>query len=375
MKLLIVFVLLIISLISCNNATNWESKVNNAEDLLKSFKKEIEIRSEVFISDSVNLLNPFTIHIIGDYLFIEENLNPNNKFYSIYDIESKRYIGDFMSRGKGPNEFLRLKAGRFNNDTIMILDVFKKEALLFSKKKIELLDEKPDRKFQLNVEKEGDLITGFLWLDNINQLICNGQFGNGSLHRFDENGQWLDFFGSYPEISSNKEIDNYQLGFVFGTDASLASNNKIKNKFACSESYAFSIYEKSSSSFEKKFVVQWNASSVIDASYKDGRPLVLRSAKDIVGSGNIAATEKYLFFPFSEYSNGELMKQRDPNFNKQILVLDWKGTPIVKMELDRGVSFPLEIDKKGEFLYSIHTDTNTGFPQIIRFNLQCLKGI
>lgn len=372
MKLVIVFVLLIISLISCYNTANWGSKINNTEDLLKSFKNETEIKSEVFISDSVNLLRPFTLSIIGNYLFIEEILKPNNKFYAIYDIESKRYIGDFMSRGKGPNEFIRLKAGRFNNDTIMILDVFNKEALLFSKNKIELCDEKPDRKFRLNIDKEGDLITGFLWLDSMNQLICNGQFANGCLHRFDENGKWLGYFGSYPETSSNKEIDNYQLGFVFGTDASLGANHQMKNKFACSERYALSIYEKSLNSFEKIFETQWNASSIVDATYKDGRPYVLRKADDIVGSGNIASNEKYFFFPFSEYSHREVMKQGIENYYKQILVFDWEGTPIVKMKPDKTIHFPLEIDKNGEFLYSIHTDINSGFPQIIRFNLQCL---
>lgn len=360
---------------SCDNTHDWGSKVDNVSEMLNSFKKEIVVDAEVFIDDSVHLQNPFTIKIIGNYLLTENVLNNDeDKLISVYNMTSKQYIGDFLSRGKGPNEFLYIHLCDYDKDTIMALDVYRKEAQLFSIRKIQKCDPIPDRKIRFELNEKGDQINQCIWLDEYNEIICSGQFMQGRFQSFDSNGKFLKYFGNYPKVSYNGKLDNYHLGFVHGTDASFASNVK-QNKFACSGDYNFCIYQKSTDSFNRLFEVQWNVSAIYEASYKNGKPYVVRNADDMVGSGSLAATEKYFFAPFSEYSHRDVLKQGIENKYGYILVLDWNGNPIAKLKLDKEIQFPLDIDKEGKFLYSIRTNLQTGFSQIVRFNLNCLKNI
>jgi hypothetical protein len=52
--------------------------------------------------------------------------------------------------------------------------------------------------------------------------------------------------------------------------------------------------------------------------------------------------------------------------------LNWDGVPIAKMLLDKAIQFPLETDQEGKYLYSIHIELKTGFPQIIRYDISSL---
>jgi hypothetical protein len=372
MKKLIIFILFT-SLMSCKNTPDkWETKVKNVQDMLNSFHKEIEIKAEVFIDDSVHLSNPFTLKIIKNFLLIENMLNGDGKLISVYNMSSKQYVGEFLSKGRGPNEFLHVTLCRYYADTIMALDVFRKEAQLFSINKIQKCDQLPDRKFRFRICEKADQINQCLWLDD--KLICSGQFMQGRVQCFDSNGRFIKYFGTYPKVSYNGSLDNYHLGYVYGTDTSFASNVK-QDKFAFSERYAFCIYEKTQYSFNKLFEAHWNIPKIYEASYKNDKPYVVRSGDDMVGSGNIAASEKYFFAPFSEYNYRDIMKQGIENYYGYILVLDWNGNPIAKLKLDKEIHFPLEIDDKGKYLYSIHTDLQSGFSQIVRFNLSCLDYI
>lgn len=353
---------------------HWELKVNNINDMLTSFDKEIDVEAEIFISDTINMLNPFSLKIIENYLLTENMIIGNGKLVSVYDMNTKQYLGDFLSRGKGPNEFIQVRLCNYSNDTILALDIYRKEALLFSKTKIKRCDQFADRKISFKLNEKADQINQCFLDNKNNQLICSGQFMNGRFQSFDTNGKFIKYFGIYPKASYNGKLDNYHLGYVYGTDASFASNVR-QDKFACSERYALCIYEKSPDSYNKLFEVQWAVSSIRDAAYKNGKPYVLRDGDDMIGSGNLAATKNYVFAPFSNYSHRDVMKLGIENRYSHILVLDWNGTPIGKLKLDKEIQFPLEIDKEGKFLYGIHTDPLSGFSQIIRFNLNCLDEI
>ena len=102
----------------------------------------------------------------------------------------------------------------------------------------------------------------------------------------------------------------------------------------------------------------------------EGRPYVVRSGKDYwIGTGHIVSNDKYIFVPFSEYDNNQVIKQGIEDMFAYILVFDWDGNPVAKLKSDNNISITLEIDKQGKYLYSIQSDQQTGFKRIVRIKI------
>jgi hypothetical protein len=207
-------------------------------------------------------------------------------------------------------------------------------------------------------------------------LLTTGQFKQNRFKMYDIDGSAKYSFGTYPLVSSKVATDNYHLGYIYGGNEDVASNSQ-SDKFACLARGSLSIYN-----FNNKldtclqtFSIQWYTEKIKEATYKNGKAYVVRVGNGLkVGAGNLAANDKYLFFPFSKNEYMELTQQGiREDFFDYILVMDWNGSPVAKLKLNKRIKFPLEIDKEGNYLYSTHTDTNTGFPQVVRFDIRFLK--
>lgn len=372
---LIFVILILISLVSCEKKHNdWEREVKTVDDMFRIFNNEIKLNVEIYINDSIHLLNPFNIKIINDYILIQDIGNTSDGFVSVYDMTNKRFIGKMFSHGKGPNEFLGLRMNSYGNDTLLALDPFKKSAQLFGVNNIKTCNSKPNRIINFQSPNKGEQIDQCYFFEN--KLICSGQFQKGRFQIYDIKGNFLNEFDEYPQVNfGKKQIDNLQLGFIFGAGVSFSKNSQM-SKIACIGSSTLSIYDynKIKNEFTKDFFVQWFSPKLGEATYKDGKPYVTSSAKGcMVGAGYIASYDKYIYFPFSTYSLYNIIKEGIDDPLKYIFVTNWDGVPVAKLVLDKPIRFPLEIDKDGKYLYSIHTDLKTGFAQIIRYNISFLK--
>lgn len=370
----LVFIIMLFFMASCIKTNkNLGKEIESVNDMLNAFDKEIKLNAEIYINDSTNLLEPFSLNIFGNYLLVNDIGDSEGNLLSVYNMDNKKFIGRMCRRGNGPNEFLGFRMNVYEKDSLLVLDPYKKRALIYSKNEIEMCRNEPVRIISFQSPKSGEQISQcYLFNDKV---ICSGQFNEGRFQIYDKNGRFLDEFGDYPFVSFNEtQIDNLQLGYVFGSDVSFCNDTAFK-KMACVNSSTFSMYDyNGENKFSNKIDIQWFKPKIGEAIYKDGKPYVTMSAKDcMVGAGNMVAGKEYIFFTFSNYSVYEIISKGINDPLNIILVLNWEGEAVAKLRLSKAVRFPLVIDNDENYLYSIHTDLQTGFPQIVRYDISFLN--
>lgn len=371
---LIIAISILSFLISCGSKNkNWEKDVKSVEDMLRKFDHEVKLSSEIYIDDTVQLLNPFVIEIVDDYLLISE-IGPTEKgILSVYDMKNQQFIGRMLNFGNGPNELLGLRMNNYGKDTLLALDPFRKTAQLFSASDLRTCNGIPSRTIKYRSPQKGEQIDQSYLFDN--KLICSGQFQKNRFQVYDTKGKYLASFGEFPAINSgNIQLDNIQLGSLSGGNASFA-NNLQQSRIACLSGSSLSIYdcEKEKVDFSGSFFCQWYIFNATDARYMGGKPVVLGDNKvNRVGAGSLTSTDNYLFFTFSYLTISDILEMEHDNRYQYILVTNWNGDPVAKLVLDKAIHFPLEIDKDGKYLYAIHTDTKTGYSKILRYDISSL---
>ena len=372
---LIIIVPVFILFISCENKyKNWEKDVNSVDDMLRVFDNEVKLNAEIYIGDTIHLLNPFNIRIVDDYFLVQDNGRSEGGILSVFDMTNKQFIGKMLNYGDEPNELLGLRMNSYGKDTLLALDPFKKTSQLFGANELKACNGIPTRTIKYESPNKGEQIDQSYLFGN--KLICSGQFQKGRFQAYDTKGKFLYEFGEYPKVNFGaNQLDNIQLGSLSGGNASFGSNLQ-QSKIACLSGSTLSIYDygKDKNEFSRSFFCQWFFFKVTDARYLGGKPVVLGDNKvNMVGAGKVVANDKYLFFSFSDLTISEILDSGDDNHYKYILVTNWEGEPVAKILLDKAIHFPLQIDKDGKYLYAIHTDIKTGFSQIIRYDISFLK--
>ena len=368
---LIIIVQVFILFISCENKyKNWERDVNSVDDMLRVFDNEVKLNAEIYINDSIHLLNPFDIRIVDDYFLVQDIGRSEGGILSVFGMTNKQFIGKMLNYGDEPNELLGLRMNSYGKDTLLALDPFKKTAQLFGANELRACNGIPTRTIKYQSPNKGEQIDqSYLFGD---KLTCSGQFQKGRFQVYDTKGTFLYKFGEFPKVDfGGTQLDNIQLGSLYGASASFGGNSSL-TKMACITASTLSIYKygKDKGEFLRSFFCKWSYIKIIDARYIGGKPVVRGDNKtSMVGAGKVVANDKYLFFTFSDLTISEILDSGDDNRYKYILVTNWDGEPVAKILLDKAIHFPLQIDKDGKYLYAIHTDIKTGFSQIIRYDI------
>jgi hypothetical protein len=373
---LILFSFFILVLLgSCKDkkgSTGWEADVENIDDLCNAFKKEINIDAEIFIDDTTRLLRPSSLVVLKGYMVIYDRYG--DYIFSVFDMKNKSLIGRFLQQGKGPDEYLHPRLISYGTDSIMVLDSYKQKIAIYSLKKVENCDNIPDRVISFTHTNPSDAVNKAYYFNK--SLFTTGQFKQGRYSMYDTNGSAKYSFGTYPSVSSKVPTDNYHMGFIYGANEDVESSSQL-DKIACLTESSLSIYkfDNQVDTFSQIFNIQWHSESVMEATYRNGKPYVIRFGKGRkVGAGHLAANDKYLFFPFSSDDPNELREQGiSGGYYDYIFVMDWNGFPVAKLKLNMRIKYPLEMDKEGNYLYSIYTDTDTGFLQVVRFDISFLN--
>ena len=364
------------ALVSCSSNNNAsEDKLSEMTDIptmFEKFSQEFELEAEVFLADSLHLLRPFRFKMLDDYMLVNDK--DDTTFYSVYDMNTKAHLCRFLKKGRGPNEYLSPHASIYNEDTLMIVDdANTSRVTFFSKDKIRNCSPEPDRTIEIKKRKPGDVMTRVFPFNRT--LIGTGQFETGRYYQYDMNGNITDYFGQYPAVDSKVSYDNYHLGFIYSGTESIR-HNTAGTKLASLTGRSLSIFDYGDSQFTNVSNLVWYTPRIKEATYKDGRPYVLRIGNGaVVGAGSLAVTEDHLFFPFSKYEFREIVLKGFSDYYGYIFVADWEGNPVVRLKLDKRIQFPMELDKEGNYLYSTHISTETGLSQIIRYDVSFLKNV
>ena len=361
MKKCLLFVLFAIALGGCKQKQ--EVKFSTIVEVLDLYDNEVPIVGEVFMQDEPMLLNPFSIQIFGNLLIVDELMKIDDNIFSVFDLKERRYLGKFLKQGKGPGEFLGARLFPWGNDSVLALDVFSRQCQVFSIQKIYNLDNSPDRTFLFETTDRGSQVDQCLLFNG--QIVASGQFKSGAFNVYDMNGKFIREGGRFPSVNFNGEIDNWQLGYVFGPSYCLAKKDADLIAYVYLGGFAIA-----NNKLNEIHCIVWNKPEIGEAGYKDGKPIVSQNGRGMmVGAGDLVATDKYVFFTFSKYDFFETMKSGIENEHDFILVSDWKGKPVAKLKLDKPVKASLEIDSSSNFLYALRVDETTGLPQIVRYDI------
>lgn len=340
-----------------------DNKIMSVDEVLNYFNNTININTEIFLQESSTLIDPFDFKIFNDVLIVEELMKYDGNIFSVYDMDTKKRIGKFLKQGKGPNEFLGARLFPWIKDSIMVLDVYNGLCQIFSQAKLKNCNSLPDRTIKFQPQNKGEQIDQCIVFDN--KVIASGQFKNGMFNMYETNGRFIKDLGQYPNVDYNNEIDNYQLGYIFGPSFNFISNNN--NSVAFKYHAGFSIINKN---LKEKTRLLWNLPQIVEASYKNGKPIVSQKGEGLlIGAGDITANEKYIFITFSTYDYNNSMKLNIENEYDYILIADWHGKAIGKFKLSNPIKSSIEIDPNGNYIYAMRVDMKTGLPQIIRCNI------
>lgn len=363
LKYLTLLVLVVFT--SCKpNKIDYES-IDSVEGMLDLFEKQEFVDTEVYINDSVNLISPLSLNIVDDLLLIYDQDLDHNKMIQVFDMQKEEFIGNMLTKGKGPNEHFSITLCSYTSDTIMVLS--KKQALLYSKNKLRYLNEEPDRIINFNCLSEGDNIRAcFRFKD---YFILSGQFAVGRFHVFDLKGKHVGYFGRYPEIDFSGDYDNYHLGFLFsGSDRVVSAGNNL----FCLNNKSLSQYEfKGAMQFDEISFIQWDSPFVGQVGYQNGKAYAIQGLPgNQIGAGELRSNDEEFFFTFSKHDFLQMAKGTITNEHNFILVFNTKGFPERIMELDKPIRSSLVIGNKGLFLYSIHINEQNGFSEIIKIPIK-----
>lgn len=358
--------LIILSIIfSCQNIETKEN-FKSPDDLISVIKNRKEISPEILISDSVNLVKPFRVHLYEDYLLINDKTD--DYIYSVYNIKNKKFMGRFIKRGRGPNEHLFTYLSFYSKDTIGVLDENKSTISLFSLRDIENLFEVPAS--ILNLNKEKNFYKRFYNLNN--EILLSGQFENNRYKTLNKYNNKITSFGDYPDVISKVEYSNYHLGFIFSQSEDIFVNQDFTH-FASIVPGSLNLYKSDSEHFKLYKSIQWQIDKIETATYKNGKPYVIRAGKGLkVGAGNITGNNDLLFFPFSSDYIFDLASRSQYNYFDNIIVANWEGELIQLLKLKNRIQHSLVLDEKRKLLYCISIDNNTGLSNIQKIDISFL---
>jgi hypothetical protein len=355
----------------CTHKKDWPSEIHNVKDYINSFPVQKELKSTVFMDDTLNLKNPMDIKIIDNFMILKD-MSPSNYMLSVFDMQTKKYLGEFLKKGKGPKEYIGCSICNYDNDTLMVFDVYRKEAALFSTKSIACLSNIPDRKIKLSLSEKDGNIDNIYHFDNF--VVASGAFVDGRFCVFSEKGKKKYGFGTYPSVNYKDTLDLYQLGSLFGSAISFCSN---KNKLAIVGKYWFDIYEHKEDNFSDQtlFSLEWNSPAIALAGYRNGKPFVGKDMdKSYRSAGTSVCVGDYIIFTFSGINISDMAKSGITDTYRYIMVTDWEGTPCVCFCIDKNIGNSLTKDPNEKFLYATHTDLKTGFKQILKFDIDEILG-
>lgn len=335
-KFFVTFCLFIL-LVSCSQKNKYE---NATFFDMTDFKTTQILNGTILQFDSI-IMKPSQLQIY-DTLLITSNLE-DQKIFHIFNLNTKRKIGERISRGQGPEEML-LPFFIQQKDSIKIFDMMTSTLFVYTIQEFVTNPiPNPIRKIKLDIQP--------LWSELAllkNKMIGVSYAPKSPCFLFDENGKKIKDFGSYPvsqiEYTDIERVDAFR---------SILTSNQTNRVAICHYfTDLIDIYNDNGELIKRLHGPEHFFPHFKE--YKNG---------DIIGSKPIEKTYKDAFYSptnvgdeFFVLYNGKLVGSENYNLlAQQILVFTWEGNPLRILHLDQGVS-RISVDPNQKKIYGISDD-------------------
>lgn len=327
------FIVLLLTMSACTSNNKYQNSISTNEN---SFPIKQALHGNNVEFDSL-LMKPSQLQIY-DSLLITCNQN-TNKLFHIFDLKSKKKIGECISIGQGPTEMI-MPWFIQNQDTVCIFDMGTSTISKYTINEF-VTDPNPIPYQQIKVKEQFFGEIGFLG-ENIIGSLYNPEY---PLYLFNKAGERIKGFGSYP--ISNTNYTNVE---IIDAYRSIITTNQIDRVAICHFfTDLIDIYDYNGTLISRIHGPEHFFPNFKE--YKDGNVITTRPVdktyKDAFYSPVNVGDDFFVLY------NGKNVGEKNYNLlAKQIFVFDWNGTPKKIFSLDQGVS-RISVDKKNKKIYGI----------------------
>ena len=302
------------------------------------------------LSVGENLGKTHSLEAVGDYLILADN--HESTLFTILKPDGS-YCFHFGRVGQGPNEMQQLSgAMMIRNGKLTLSDGYR-----LYQHDLNNLYSSVDRPVSTPMFEKNDLM---VWVSSLSDslFIATGVYSNGKRFKvLNWTGDFQTFVGEFP-LTEKTELPYYVVAASF---LSITTSHPELNRFAAGMQYGGVLD-----------VMEWEAS---DCSLSKvggiSQFLAKVTSKDIQGTPNFVPNENTRWgyvrmdsdtdYIYGLYS-GRFQRDGIPYFKgNTIHVLDWNGSPVCQINLDKDVTDIAVVKNK---LYALYEDADIGYEVI-----------
>ncbi|WP_459190094.1 BF3164 family lipoprotein [Parabacteroides sp. APC149_11_2_Y6] len=328
--------LLLSTMLACTSSNKYQHSISINKN---SFPIKQALYGSNIEFDSI-LMKPFQLQVY-DTLLITYNQN-TDKLFHIFNLKSKKKIGERISMGQGPTEMI-MPWFIQNQDVISIFDM---GTSTISKYTISEFITNPDpipyQQIKIKEQFFGEI--GFLG-ENIIGSLYRPEY---PLYLFNNAGEQIKGFGSYP-ISNF----NYTNAEIIDAYRSIIITNQVDRVAICHFfTDLIDIYDNNGTLISRIHGPEHFFPKFKE--YTDGNVITTRPVnktyKDAFYSPVNVGDDFFVLY------NGKNVGEKDYNLlAEKIFVFDWEGTPKKIFSLDQGIS-RISVDKRNKKIYGISNE-------------------
>lgn len=336
LHIVILFILLFCTITSCSYENKYQDETSFT---LNDFTEQQSLVGSPVNFDDI-ILRPNQIQIF-DTLLITCNLG-NERLFHIFNLKSKKKIGERISVGQGPDEMIQ-PYFIYNQKDIIIFDMI---TSIVSKYSIEEFINNPDPKAFEKIKIEEQVMSEINLLGN--EMIGSLYRPEHPLYLFDKNGKKTKGFGAYP--ISNITYSDVEIVEAYRSIFTTNQNDKVAVCHFWTD--LIDIYSKEGNLLKRlhgpKHIFphfkEYNNGNIVTAKAERG------THQDAFYSPVNVGEDFFVLY------NGKSLEEPEYNIlSKQIFVFGWDGTPKQVFSLDQGVS-RIAVDSKNKKIYGISND-------------------
>lgn len=335
--------LFIFCLLSCSNKQDKEGLIVNCQH-------------EILFDDDEYILGKPTCMALVDSVLAISDLQTNPMLH-LFNVKTGEQIGQYLSRGVGPNEFMRIGTlERLNGDTLFFHDLNKRTCYFLVLPNKEYEDVQIIEAFRCSKVAHNTLIP----LKN-NSYVASGIYPKGRFCLLTDSGTTEQYWGIYPfRDDMEKSFSNIVKTQAYMGQLS-SSPTKDKFVFCAYAAKIFSFYKYINGNIQLIKEIQ---NSLPDYVYGENMGMYMGTSKNTpITYLDVCATNQFVYLLYSGKTvGGDGLNAFESNV---VQVYDWRGEWVKTLCLSVNIK-ELTVSEDDKMMYAIADLPN---PIIVRFGL------